>query len=170
MPRTFFSAAKNLLQFFDERLDFLQFIQNLLALEAGQLLQAHVQDRLRLQVAELELLHQACLCFGHVLRCADELDDLVDMIERFFQAEQDVLARLGCVEVELRPAADDFYPMNDEFFEDRLERERLRHAVNQSDHVHMESVLELGMLVKIIQDLFRICALLQVDDDADILV
>jgi hypothetical protein len=53
------------------------------------------QNRGCLQVAKLKLFHQVGVRLGHVFGCADGLDDLVDMVERLFEAEQNVLALLA---------------------------------------------------------------------------
>ena len=52
-----------------------------------------------------------------------------------------MLAVFGAFEGrEFRLAADDFDAVDDEFFQDRLERQCLRHAVDQCDRVDMESI------------------------------
>jgi hypothetical protein len=101
-------------------------------------------------------------------RASDDRDDFVDMVERFSRAEQDVLALLCLAEVELRAALHHLAAVLDEVLEHALERERLRHAVHEREHVVVEGALELGVLVEIIQNGLRMRRALELDDDADV--
>src|SRR5262249_55229007 len=59
-----------------------ELVEDLLALEAGQALQLHVENRLRLDRRETEPRHEASLRLERILRPADELDDFVEVVER----------------------------------------------------------------------------------------
>jgi len=65
------------LQFVDHGTDFLELGDDLVALEGGEALQAHVEHRLRLDVAHREALHHELLGRLRVLGATDELDQLV---------------------------------------------------------------------------------------------
>ena len=67
MARHFLLGTQDLLQALDQTLDLLELVEDFFALETGQFLQAHVQDRLCLQVAEFEFLHQVRMRFDAVL-------------------------------------------------------------------------------------------------------
>ena len=56
-----------------------ELVEDLLALEAGEALQLHVEDRLRLELRQRELRHQAFARFGRVLRSADQRDHRVEV-------------------------------------------------------------------------------------------
>ena len=63
---------------------------------------------------------------GGVLRAADDLDHLVDVVDGDLEALEDVLPGLGRVEVELGPADDDLVPVLDEALEQLLQVHDLR--------------------------------------------
>src|SRR5262249_17907094 len=56
--------------------------EDLVAFEAGQALQTHVEDGLCLDFAELELLYQAALRGAWIRRLANQRDDRVEVIQR----------------------------------------------------------------------------------------
>ena len=98
---------------------------------------------------------------------ADELDDLVDVVERDLQAEQDVLARLGLLQLEAGAPGDHVAPVLDEVLQHLLERRGLRgwpSTMASSDDA--EDVCSVGVLVELVQDDLRHRVLLQLDDDA----
>ncbi|OPZ60313.1 MAG: hypothetical protein BWY87_00534 [Deltaproteobacteria bacterium ADurb.Bin510] len=103
----FVTVAQHLEQPLDQSLEFVVFVLDLLALEAGQTLQAHVQDGLGLDLAELEAADQVSLGLGRTGALLDQLDDLVDILQRLEQALQDVDAGLGLVELEDAAPGDD---------------------------------------------------------------
>ena len=78
----------------------------LLALQAGQALEAHLEDGRGLAVREGEALDELAVRRLHVGRLLDELDDLVDVGQRDAQAFDDVGASLRSVQKELRAASD----------------------------------------------------------------
>ena len=82
-------------------------VLDLLALEGGQAGQSHVEDRLGLEVRQLEPRHQVRLGLLDVGRLADRLDDLVEVVEGDLEALEDVSPGPGLAEVELRAAPDD---------------------------------------------------------------
>ena len=81
-------------------------LEDLVALQAGEALQLHVEDRLRLDLGQPELRDQPGLGFGRVLRAANQLDHRVEVVERDLQAFEDVRARFGLAQLELDAAAD----------------------------------------------------------------
>src|SRR5690606_25143004 len=93
-PHHFSFTLQNSFEFFDELLDFLEFVLNLLSFESSELLESHIKNGLRLNRRELKLLHQGCMCRWHILGGTNKLDDLVDMIEGLFETKQDMLSVL----------------------------------------------------------------------------
>src|SRR5207302_7658887 len=69
-------------------------------------------------------------------------------------------------EIEPRAPDDDFPAMLQEEFEELLEVEQPRLAVDQRDHVHAEAVLKLRQLEQVVGDDVWNFAALQLDDDA----
>ena len=61
-----------------------------------------IEDRLGLNLGERELAHQTGACGLGVLRRANQLDHRVEVLERDQQAVEDVQARLGLAQFELR--------------------------------------------------------------------
>ena len=98
-------AGENGTQPLDQRQHFGQLVEDLLPLEPGQALELHVEDGLRLDLAEAELRHQAAAGLDRIPRRADERDHRVEVVERDLQALEDVGARFGLAQLELRCAA-----------------------------------------------------------------
>ena len=73
----------------------------LLALEAGEPRQPHLEDGVGLDLGELELAHQPAARRLDVLGRADQRDHLVEVVERDLEAFEDVGALLGLGQVEL---------------------------------------------------------------------
>ena len=89
-------ARQDVFQLGDE-LDHLEvLVFNLLALKGGEARKAHVEDCLRLQLAELEALHELRARNVDVGCCADCLDDGVEIVERDLEPFEDVGA-LTCL-------------------------------------------------------------------------
>ena len=65
-------------------------VDDLLALERGQPAQLHVEDRVGLELVDLEQLHQAAAGLVDVGRAPDQRDHLVERVERLDQAALDV--------------------------------------------------------------------------------
>ena len=95
-----------------------QLVEDLLPLEAGQPLQLHVEDRLRLELRQLELRLQPFARFGRALRSANQLDHLVEVIERDLEAFEDMGPGLGLAQLELGPAPHHFAAELDELLDD----------------------------------------------------
>ena len=73
-------------------------------------------------------------------------------------------ARLG--EVELGPAPDDVAPVVEVVDEHAAQRQGLRLAVDQREHVHVERELHRRVLEQVVQDLVRVGVALELDVDA----
>jgi len=142
-----------------------QLVEYLLPLEAGQALELHVEDRLRLQLRQPELHHQPLARFGRALRSPNQLDYFVEMIERDLEAFEDVGPRLRLAQLELRAAADDLPPELDEVLDDLEDVEHLRPAAGDRQHDDAERRLQRRVLVEVVQDDVGHLAALQFDDD-----
>ena len=97
---------------------------------------------------------------------ADQRDDLVEVVERDEQALQDVGARLGLAQLELRAADDDLALVIHVVVDQLAQVQRLRHAVDQRDHVHAERGLQRRVLVDLVEDDLRDRVALELDDQA----
>ena len=94
----------------DELLQLRVLLFDLFAFQTRQTGQAHVQNRLRLPLAQPEFFHEGVFCVLRGARGADDADDLVDIVQRDEQAFQDVAARLGLVQIVLRASGEPRLP------------------------------------------------------------
>ena len=99
-----------------------ELVLDLVALEAGQAAQAHLEDRVGLDLREAEALDEAGLGLGVVVARADDLDDLVDVVQRDDVALEDVGALLGLAQLVLRAPGDDVLLVLDVVVQHLLER------------------------------------------------
>ena len=141
-------------------------VLQLLALEGGQAAQLHVEDRLRLDLGQRELLDQALA--GHVggLGRADQRDDLVDGVQRDQQALDDVGAVARLAQPVGGAPFDDLDLVGDVVAQRLVQRQRARHAVDQREAVDAEGVLQLGVLVQLVEHDLGVGVALELDDDA----
>ena len=145
------------------------FLQELLALEVGQALQAHVEDGLGLDLGQPEALAQALLGLLRRAGGTDEADHLVDVVQGDAQAFEDMGPVLGLLQVEARTPDDDLAAVIEEILEHLLEVQELRPVVDHGHHVDAETRLQGRVLEELIDDDVGEHALLQVHDDADAL-
>ena len=98
---------------------------------------------------------------------ADQLDHRVEIVERDQQALEHVGAGLRAAQLVLGPAGDDLALVADVGLDQLLQRERLRDAVDEGDHVDAEGVLHRRVLVELVQHhLGRVAAALELDHQA----
>src|SRR5690606_33068117 len=99
-------------------------------------------------------------------RPPDERDDLVERVERLEVAELDVRALLGLLEAEARAPDDDLDLVRDPVPDEGVEAQGARHAIDEREHVRAERVLQLGVLVKVVEDNLGHGVSLELDDEA----
>src|SRR4029077_7926712 len=138
---------------------------DLLPLERGEGAEPEVEDRLRLDLRELELLHQARASRVDVVSGADERDDLVEVVERLEVALEDVRARLLLAELVLRAARDDLALEVEVVRDDLEQREGARDAVDERDVVDAERRLERRVLEELVERDLRDGVALELDLD-----
>lgn len=142
------------------------FVENLLAFERGQTAQLHRQDRVGLDLVHREQVHEARARDFHCARAADEVDHLVDHVERLEVALQDVVAFFGLA-LEVRGAARDHVELvADPVADERVEAQRAWHAVDEREHVRAEGLLQLRMLVQVVEHDLRHGVALQHEHEA----
>src|SRR5207244_7261142 len=101
-----------------------------------------VEDRLRLRLGELELLHQARARVVRVCGGADQTNHGVEVVERLEVALEDVRAPLGLAQLVLRAAGDDLALVVEVVPDELEQRERLRNAVDERNRVVAEGGLQ----------------------------
>src|SRR3989338_5394487 len=163
-----FRRRKDVLELCDELLHLGKLVFYLLTFEAGELRQPHFEDRRGLQLREAELLLKRRARGRDIRRLLDDRDDLVDMVERFREPEEDVLPCGGLPQIEFGAALHDFLPVRDEMLEHSGERKHFRHAMHEREHIVMEGALELSVLIQGVQDRLRMRGALELHDDADV--
>ena len=89
-------SREDVFEFGDELDHFEIFVLNLLALEGGEARKAHVENRLRLQLGELEALHEMGACDINVGCGTNRLDDRIKIVEGDLESFEDVGA-LTCL-------------------------------------------------------------------------
>ena len=146
-----------------------QLFLDLGAFQAGQAAQAHFQDGVGLLLGKTEALGEARGGFLVRLGGADDVDDLVDVIERNDIAFEDVLALLGLGQLVAGATGDNIFLVLDIVEENFLQREHARGAVHQGQHIAAEAHLQLGVLEQLVQHHLRDGVGLQIDDDVDAL-
>src|ERR1019366_6487946 len=162
-------GSEDRIEFLDERLHFLELLLELLDLEAGELREAHVEDRLGLLLGELEAPLQLGARRLGVGRAANDLDDRVDVVDRDLEALEDVFAFLRLAEIELRATHDHVVTVRDEVLEHLAHRHDLRDEApcdrvgHEREHDHAERALHRGVLVQLVQHYTRYRVALQLD-------
>ena len=82
---------------------------------------------------------------------ADDVHDLVDVVQGFEQALQNVGPRQGLVKIVFGAAGDHVLLVEDVIIQSVPQGKHLRLPVHQGQHDDAESVLHLGVLIQIIQ-------------------
>ncbi len=139
---------------------------DLVALERSQAPQREIEDRLRLQLREAELLHQAGARGLGVLRSANQLDDRVEILERDQQAVEDMQSRLGFLQLETRAPRENNFAMLEERDEHLQQRHLLGPALVDAEQDDAVALLHLGELVELVEHDARLGVALELDDDA----
>src|ERR1017187_3631189 len=150
----------------DAALDIGQLIEDLLLLHPGEALQLELDDGLRLLVAELEGGDQSLAGFARQFGRAHDADDFVEVVEGLLEAEQDMLAVARLAKLELGAPADHFDAVVDEEFDAIDQAELAGLPVDDGQHDDAEADLELGVLIKVVEDHLGLLATLELEDDA----
>src|SRR5438552_3889927 len=139
-------GGEDALQLVDEGQHLLVLFDDLVALELGQALQAHVENSLGLDFREGELGHERFARGVGAVRGADEADDEVELLHRFAQTGEDVRPLFRAREVVTGPARDHLTAEPDEGFQHLLEIHDLRPAVGKSGPVSTVSSVSTVVL------------------------
>ena len=150
----------------DELNDLEVFLLDLRPLESGEPGEPHLEDRIRLDLGELELAHQSAARRLDVLRRADQGDHRIEVIERDLEAFEDVGALLGFGEVELGAPPHHDLALRHVLVDERAQAHHLGTIVHQRQHDRAERALERGVDEQLVQDHLGIGVLLELDHDA----
>ncbi len=154
------------LQAGDEAHEVLVLLFQFLPLQLRQPLERHVEDGLRLDFTQLKAFHQVGAgCVGGA-RTANDLDDLVQILERDQQAFDNVRTGTGAGQVELGAATHNFATVLDVVDQNFLQRQQARLAVNQRQQRDGECLLHGGQAQEFVEYLLGVNGARQFDDDA----
>jgi hypothetical protein len=132
--------------------------------------EAEVEDRLRLDLGEVEGAHEPLARRIGIGGGANQRNNLVQPVERLEVALEDVRSLLGLAKLVLRPARDDI-ALVVEVVPDQLEqRQRPGSAVDERDGVVTERRLQRGQLEELVQRNLRDGLALELDVDAHALL
>ena len=127
---------------------FVVFFFDLFTLDAGQTSQTHIQNRLRLQVAQSDLLHQ--VLFRIVITAANNMNYTVDIIQRNPEAFQDVDTGQRLIQIVLGTPCYNFLLKFDIFLQHLFEAKNFRFLVYNCQHINTEGFLQLGIFIKLV--------------------
>ncbi len=159
-------AAEHLLVVGDQFLKLVVFGLELVAFQSGELAETHLYDGVGLLHGEAELGHQPVPGIRYAAGGTDQGDDLVDDVEGFQEAFEDMGTLEGFVEFEPGAAHHHFVAVTHEILDQLLEVELLRPAVHQGDVVDREARLERREFEQVVEHHVGRGALFEFDDDA----
>ena len=163
-------ARENAAELFDERHQFAVFSLDLVALQAGELVEAEVEDGHGLALAESVLGHQLHAGLVAVGCGADDLHEVVQIAQGDLEALEDVGAVLGLTEAEAGAAGDHVAAVLDEAFEQLADVHLLRATLVEGEQDDAERVFEVRVLVELVDDDLRVLVALELDDHARVFV
>ncbi len=149
----------------DVGLDLLVLVLDLAALQRSQAAQRQVEDRLGLDLAQLEAVHQLVAGGLGVLRGANQLDYRVEILERDQQAFQNVQARLGLAQLELGAAGQHAPAMVEEGVQHLAQVHLARPPLVDPEHDQPVALLHLGQLEELIEHHLGFVVALELDHD-----
>ena len=132
------------------------FFLDLASFQTCQRPQAHIHNRLCLNIIQTKPLHQFCLRKRDALTSADDPDHFIDVVERNQQAFQDMSPLLCLVQIIPRPSGDDILLVFQIILKDLDKVQHLRLAVHKRQHDDAECILQLRMHIQPVQDNIRI--------------
>src|ERR1700730_1363926 len=159
--------GQDVFQVGDLHLDLGQVVDDALTFEGGKAPQLHVQDRLGLDVVDVEQLDQPLAGNVDGLRRADQRDHLIERVERLDQSAQNVGPLVGLAQPVSGAAHDHVELVLDVVADHLVEPEGPRYTVDDREHVGAEAGLQLGVLVEVVQHHLRNGVTLEFDDDPD---
>src|SRR5690606_6001740 len=138
---------------------------DLLPLKAGEAAELHVEDGHRLALRQPEALHELHLGRLVAVGVPDQLDDLVDVVQRDAVPFQDVGPLFRPPQFKAGAASDDLPLVIEVVLQHRLEVEHFGLPVYQREHDDAERLLELRVFQQLVQDDVGVDVPPQLDDD-----
>ena len=127
-------------------------VQNLLTFQSGQAAQLQSQDRVGLDLVDIEQLHQAASRLVDRRRATNQGNNLIQCIQCLEVTVQDVQTLLSLAQAELRAAHNHFDLVGNPVADKAVNRQGSRNTVDQRKHVRREVLLQGGALVEVVQN------------------
>src|SRR5215472_15738738 len=143
--------------------DFLVLVFDLAALQRGQTAQRQVEDRLGLDLGQLEAVHQLVARGFGVLGGANQLDNRVEILQRDPQSFQNVQARFSLAQLELRAACHHTPAMVQKRDHHLAQVHLARPPLEDTQHDEPVALLHLGQLEELVEHNLGLCVALEFD-------
>src|SRR6185503_9047790 len=111
----------------------------------------HLQDGLRLNLAQSELGHEPLAGRRGIGGAANDRDRSIEIFYGDLQAGEDVKALLCLPEIVRGATDDDLAAVAEKHLQGTLERQEARPPVDYRQHVDAERLLQRGVLVELVQ-------------------
>ncbi len=151
----------------DQYRGLLVLFNNLVALELGQPLELHVQNRLGLNLGEVQAVHQGRLGGVGTLRAPNQADDQVKVVNGLPEPLENVGPLLGPGQIVPGPTGHHLAAEADERLQHLPEVHHLGTPVHERQHDDPKGRLHLGVLIELVQGDLRDLASREFKDDAD---
>ena len=147
----------------------------LFSFQTCQTTETHIDDVLRLLVGETETLAQSLLCLILSSRRTDDLDNFVDVIDRDQETFNNVLSGQCFFQIVLGTTKNNIFLVSDIVCErvHQVDGLRLKTTLgirNEREHVGAESVLDLRVLIKLIENNVSVGVTAELDNDTYLFV
>ena len=127
-------------------------VNKILTCQAGKTTQTHLKNCFALNLIQAKALVHALLCLSIILRAANDVDNLVDVINCGQKAFQNMDALLSLIQVKLSTTTYNINLVIDVVTQNLAKRERTRNAVNQGQVNDAKVRLKLSLFVQVIQN------------------
>ena len=160
----YFGIVENKFQTGDKVFDLFVLLVEFILLQAGELSQTHIHDRLSLDVGEAETLAESRLGRLRTFGITYYLDNLVDMVGGDDKSFENMRAILSFLQLELCAANHHFVTVIHECLYKLLEIEQLRTTVYKRHIVNRERRLHRSHLVELVEHNIGVGILTQLDN------
>ena len=141
-------------------------VNKILTCQAGKTTQTHLKDCFTLNLIQAKALVHALLCLSIILRAANDVDNLVDVINCGQKAFQNMDALLSLIQVKLSTTAYNINLVINVVTKNLAEGKRTRNTVNQSQVNDAKVGLKLSLLIEIVQNNLWYSITLEVQNNA----
>ncbi len=131
---------------------FLPLFDDLVPFQPCETLEPHLQDGIGLDLVETEVRHEALLRFSAILRCPDEGDDFVEIVQSDNKAGKDVRPFFGLSEFVPGASHHNVFSVHEVVPKQRLQCQDLGPSVYQGQQDASKTCLKTRMLEQLVQN------------------